>query len=189
MIAMLGLFAVSLLDRLVIPVPRFAQALAGMAGDPQAVSYRGDFLAGMLATILATPCSAPFVGTAVAAALSGGMVDLFGIFLAMGVGLSAPWMLVAANPSLVSMLPRPGPWMVWMKRVLALLLVGTMIWLGSVLATVVGGERARAAGDELWQSWSMQAMQDSLAAAPGPCGCDGRLVRHLQGQQGARAGT
>ena len=172
MIAMLGIFALSLIDRVIIPVPRFVQALAGttagktagtdMATDSQ--PYRGDFLAGMLATILATPCSAPFVGTAVAAALSGGMVDLFGIFLAMGVGLSAPWMLVAANPSLVAMLPRPGPWMVWMKRVLALLLVGTMIWLGSVLATVVGGERAQAAGDELWQSWSMQAMQDSLAA-------------------------
>ena len=172
MIAMLGIFALSLIDRVIIPVPRFVQALAGTtarttAGTDMATGgqpYRGDFLAGMLATILATPCSAPFVGTAVAAALSGGMVDLFGIFLAMGVGLSAPWMLVAANPSLVAMLPRPGPWMVWMKRVLALLLVGTMIWLGSVLATVVGGERAQAAGDELWQSWSMQAMQDSLAA-------------------------
>ena len=117
----------------------------------------------MLATILATPCSAPFVGTAVAAALSGGMVDLFGIFLAMGAGLAAPWMLVAANPSLVAMLPRPGPWMAWMKRVLALLLVGTMVWLGSVLATVIGGEGKRTASDELWQPWSMQAMQDSLA--------------------------
>ncbi|MEK9557697.1 MAG: thioredoxin family protein, partial [Alphaproteobacteria bacterium] len=171
-IAMLGIFALSLIDRVIIPVPRFVQALAGTTAGTTARTdmatggqpYRGDFLAGMLATILATPCSAPFVGTAVAAALSGGMVDLFGIFLAMGVGLSAPWMLVAANPSLVAMLPRPGPWMVWMKRVLALLLVGTMIWLGSVLATVVGGERAQAAGDELWQSWSMQAMQDSLAA-------------------------
>ena len=168
MIAMLGVFALSLIDRVVIPVPRFVQALtrtsAGTSAGPDGQSYRGDFLAGMLATILATPCSAPFVGTAVAAALSGGMVDLFGIFLAMGVGLAAPWMLVAANPSLVAMLPRPGPWMAWMKRVLALLLVGTMVWLGSVLATVISGEGTRTASNGLWQPWSMQAMQDSLAA-------------------------
>ena len=167
MIAMLGVFALSLIDRVIIPVPRFVQALAGTTAGTDAASggqsYRGDFLAGMLATILATPCSAPFVGTAVAAALSGGMVDLFGIFLAMGAGLAAPWMLVAANPSLVAMLPRPGPWMAWMKRGLALLLVGTMVWLGSVLATVIGGEGTRTASDELWQPWSMQAMQDSLA--------------------------
>ena len=167
MIAMLGVFALSLIDRVIIPVPRFVQALAGTTAGTDAASggqsYRGDFLAGMLATILATPCSAPFVGTAVAAALSGGMVDLFGIFLAMGAGLAAPWILVAANPSLVAMLPRPGPWMAWMKRGLALLLVGTMVWLGSVLATVIGGEGTRTASDELWQPWSMQAMQDSLA--------------------------
>ena len=167
MIAMLGVFALNLIDRVIIPVPRFVQALAGTtAGNDAATggqSYRGDFLAGMLATVLATPCSAPFVGTAVAAALSGGKVDLFGIFLAMGAGLAAPWMLVAANPSFVAMLPRPGPWMAWMKRVLALLLVGTMVWLGSVLVTVIGGEGTRTASDEVWQPWSTHAMQDSLA--------------------------
>ena len=93
MIAMLGLFAVSLLDRLVIPVPRFAQALAGMAGDSAGTVISGDFLAGMLATILATPCSAPFVGTAVAVALSGGMADLFGIFWRLGLALRRPGFL------------------------------------------------------------------------------------------------
>ena len=164
MIAMLGVFALSLIDRVVIPVPRFVQALAGTAGGHAAHSYRSDFFAGMLATILATPCSAPFVGTAVAAALSGGMADLFGIFLAMGIGLAAPWMLVAANPSLVAMLPRPGPWMVWLKRVLALMLAGTMIWLGSVLASLVSDDGTQAASDDLWKTWSAEAMQDSLAA-------------------------
>lgn len=165
MIAMLGLFALSLIDGVTIPVPRAAQSLAGMAGGPNDASYRGDFFAGMLATILATPCSAPFVGTAVAVALSGGMGDLFGIFLALGFGLAAPWLLVAARPSLVAMLPRPGPWMARLKQVLALLLVGTMIWLGSVLATLVRDPQA--AGPEeaaIWAGWSRQAMDDSLAA-------------------------
>ncbi|MGC6454493.1 MAG: protein-disulfide reductase DsbD family protein [Candidatus Puniceispirillaceae bacterium] len=166
MIAMLGIFALSFLDRVTIPVPRFAQTLAGAARGRNGNSYRSDFLAGMLATILATPCSAPFVGTAVAAALSGGMAELFGIFLALGVGLAAPWLLVAAQPSLVGFLPRPGPWMVWMKRGLALLLVGTMIWLGSLLAQVLSPHRpdGMAGENAVWQSWSPEAMADSLAA-------------------------
>lgn len=175
MIAMLGVFALSLFDRVIIPVPRFAQALAGTAGGTDKTSYRGDFFAGMLATVLATPCSAPFVGTAVAAALSGGMTDLFGIFLALGAGLAAPWLLVAMHPALVAFLPRPGPWMAWMKRVLAILLVGTMIWLGSVLAHILspalsnsatesGDSGGFAGADALWQPWSPQSMADSLAA-------------------------
>ena len=165
MIAMLGIFALSLLDRVVIPVPRLAQALARTAGERGNISYRGDFLAGMLATVLATPCSAPFVGTAVAVALSGGMADLFGIFLALGVGLATPWLLVAARPSLVDFLPRPGPWMAWMKRGLVLLLAGTMIWLGSVLAEVLSPSAPdSASGDELWRPWSQEEMADSLAA-------------------------
>lgn len=94
-------------------------------------------MAGMLATILATPCSAPFVGTAVAAALSGGIGALFGIFLAMGLGLALPWLLVAARPSLVGFLPRPGRWMIWLKNLMAALLAATMIWLGTILATVL----------------------------------------------------
>ena len=101
MMVMLGIFALSLLDLVIIPVPRFAQRLAGISGHSARHGYSGDFLAGMLATILATPCSAPFVGTAVAVALSGTLADLFGIFMALGVGLAAPWLLVAAQPSLV----------------------------------------------------------------------------------------
>jgi len=165
MIAMLGVFALSLIDRVTIPVPRFAQSLAGMTGGAGDVSYRGDFFAGMLATILATPCSAPFVGTAVAVALSGSMADLFGIFLALGLGLAAPWLLVAARPSLVGFLPRPGAWMARLKQVLALLLVGTMIWLGSVLASLMQPQQAAQSDDAaIWSVWSRQAMDKGLAA-------------------------
>ena len=59
MMVMLGIFALSLLDLVIIPVPRFAQRLAGISGHSARHGYSGDFLAGMLATILATPCSAP----------------------------------------------------------------------------------------------------------------------------------
>ena len=94
----------------------------------------GDFIAGMLATLLATPCSAPFVGSAVTVALSGDTLQLFGIFMAMGTGLAAPWMMVAHFPDFVRFLPKPGPWMVWLKRGLAGLLMATMVWIGWLLA-------------------------------------------------------
>ena len=163
MMVMLGLFALSLLDLVTIPVPRMAQRLAGGSGkDTVHAGYLGDFFAGMLATILATPCSAPFVGTAVAAALSGSMANLFGIFVALGIGLAAPWLLVAAMPSLVALLPRPGPWMPWLKRGLAVLLAGTMLWLGSVLASVLAVAPSSQNGTQ-WATWSPAAMKTELA--------------------------
>ena len=163
MMGMLGLFALSLLDLVVIPVPGIAQRLAAGSGKGTGhPGYFGDFFAGMLATILATPCSAPFVGTAVAVALSGGMLDLFGIFVALGIGLAAPWLLVAAMPSLVALLPRPGPWMPWLKRGLAALLVGTMLWLGSVLASVMAAGPS-SQNETQWADWEPDVMETVLA--------------------------
>ena len=98
----------------------------------------GDFLAGVLATILATPCSAPFVGVAIGVALTGSLAELFGIFIALGVGLATPWILIMIAPGLISALPKPGMWMVWLKKTLALLLVGTALWLGSILFVISG---------------------------------------------------
>jgi len=166
MIIMIGLFALSLVDGVRFAVPGFVQTIGG--GNSGGSGYRQDFLTGMLATILATPCSAPFVGTAVAAALSGGMGAHFVIFAAMGAGLAAPWMLVAAFPATVGLLPRPGPWMVWMKRGLALMLAGTMIWLMTVLAGVImptaAPDRAGTSA-YVWQPWSPAAMQQARAAS------------------------
>ena len=140
MIGLLGIFALSLVDFITIPVPRFAAVLARPSGPTGGTGLFGDFLAGMLATILATPCSAPFVGTAVTVALTGSTASLFGIFLAMGFGLAAPWIGVAIFPASIGVLPRPGPWMIWMKRVLALFLVATMVWLGTILLSLLGPE-------------------------------------------------
>ena len=161
MMVFIGLFALSLLDRVHIPVPAFAQRIGGGGG------YFQDFFTGMLATILATPCSAPFVGTAVAAALSGGMLAHFIIFAAMGAGLAAPWLLVAAFPAAVALLPRPGRWMNWMKRVLALLLFGTVLWLATVLAAALApstGQQDQDGSGLSWQMWSPAALEDARAA-------------------------
>ncbi|MDA9958669.1 protein-disulfide reductase DsbD family protein [Alphaproteobacteria bacterium] len=152
MLLVLGLFTLNILDRFFLPIPAFLQA--SFRGDGQNTNGQntnqqarpailfGDFMAGMLATLLATPCSAPFVGSAVTVALTGDMAQLFAVFMAMGAGLAAPWGLVVLFPALVGFLPRPGHWMVWLKRGLAGLLIATMIWLGWLLQTIQGGPAA-----------------------------------------------
>ena len=152
MLLVLGLFTLYMLDRFFLPIPAFLQA--SFRGDGQNTNGQntnqqarpailfGDFMAGMLATLLATPCSAPFVGSAVTVALTGDMAQLFAVFMAMGAGLAAPWGLVVLFPVLVGFLPRPGHWMVWLKRGLAGLLIATMIWLGWLLQTIQGGPAA-----------------------------------------------
>jgi suppressor for copper-sensitivity B len=139
MMLVVGLFMLMMLDRLLLPIPTFAQSLVGRSDDAERHPLAADFIAGMLATLLATPCSAPFVGGAVSVALTGDTAQLFGVFAAMGAGLAAPWLLVAAMPGLVGCLPRPGRWMVWLKRGLAGLLLATLVWLGYLMLVVQEG--------------------------------------------------
>ncbi len=106
----------------------------------------GHFLTGALATVLATPCSAPFLGTAVGFALSRGTGEIFAVFVALGLGLAAPYLAVAAVPKLATALPRPGPWMIVMRRILGLALAATGIWLLTVLAAQRGGAGATTIG-------------------------------------------
>ena len=88
---------------------------------------------GALAVIVATPCSAPFMGTAVAAALAAPPLTAIGIFLSLGLGLSAPFLLLASIPRLALFIPRPGPWMLYLQRALALPMAATFAWLAWVL--------------------------------------------------------
>jgi suppressor for copper-sensitivity B len=106
----------------------------------------GHFLQGAFATLLATPCSAPFLGTAVGFALARGWTEIAAVFAALGLGLALPYLAVAAFPGLATRLPRPGPWMVTMRRVLSLALVATGVWLLSVLAGNIGITAAAAVG-------------------------------------------
>ena len=92
----------------------------------------------MFATLLATPCSAPFLGTAVAFALGADTLTLFVIFTALAVGMALPWLLVAVTPQLASYLPKPGRWMNIVKVIFAGMLLLTSLWLISLLANFVG---------------------------------------------------
>lgn len=144
MLLILGLFTLNMLDRFFFSVPLFVQkevwpSVERDASHDMLKLMAGDFMGGMLATLLATPCSAPFVGSAITIALTGDTTRLFGIFMAMGTGLATPWVLVALFPNLVLALPKPGPWMDWLKRGLAGLLIITMVWIGSLLNATQGG--------------------------------------------------
>ena len=100
-------------------------------------NFGKNFITGAFATILATPCSAPFLGTAVGFALAGSVIDIFTIFLALGTGMALPYLIIAAFPGFADKLPKPGIWMVTIKKILGVALVATAIWLLSILAIQV----------------------------------------------------
>ncbi|WP_456297710.1 cytochrome c biogenesis protein CcdA, partial [Elstera litoralis] len=87
----------------------------------------------MVATLLATPCSAPFVGTAVGFALGQGPVEILAIFLALALGFAAPFLLLALFSGVGRASAAPGAWMAWVKRGFGLALLGTALWLLTVL--------------------------------------------------------
>ena len=158
----LVVFIATLFDLVYLPIPKFAAILS--APVVRNSGYRYDFLSGMLATILATPCSAPFVGTASAFALSGSNLTLVSVLFVMGVGLALPWLIFAAMPSLAAFLPSPGRWMVGIKQISAILLIGTLVWILWVFANLVGW-RASAQKPSMnnYESWSMAAMETANA--------------------------
>src|SRR5581483_9046022 len=132
-------FAANLWGWFEVPLPALAGDLA-LAADRHAARHKmlGAFLTGIFATILATPCSAPFVGTAIGFALSRGTGEIFAIFLAMALGLALPYLAVAALPGLATALPRPGRWMLWVKKILGLSMAATAGWLIWVVAVQLG---------------------------------------------------
>lgn len=98
------------------------------------------FVGGVLVTALATPCSAPFLATAVAFALTSGSVQAFTIFTALGLGLVWPLALVAVSPRLRRWLPKPGAWMVTLRQLLAFPLFATVVWLAWVRGRQAGAD-------------------------------------------------
>ncbi len=108
------------------------QGLATRSGLP------GSFFAGLLAAVVATPCTAPFMATAVGFALTQPAAVALAVFLALGLGLALPFLLLTLAPHLVARLPRPGAWMVTFRQLLAFPVYATVAWLVWVLAQQVG---------------------------------------------------
>ncbi len=100
----------------------------------------GAFFTGALAVVVAAPCTAPFMGPALGWALTQTSLTALTVFLALGVGFSAPFVLVAYAPGLLSRLPKPGPWMETFRKALAFPMYGASAWLAWVLAQQSGAD-------------------------------------------------
>jgi len=104
----------------------------------QKQGYAGSFFTGVLAVIVATPCTAPFMGAAVGFALAQSAMVTFAIFTALALGLAAPYLLLTFQPAWTRLLPRPGAWMEVLKQATAVPIFATVIWLAWVLAQTRG---------------------------------------------------
>jgi thiol:disulfide interchange protein len=91
--------------------------------------YAGSFFSGVLATVVATPCMAPFLGVAVGAALTMDLLPAFTVFTSVAIGLSFPYLLLSVFPGWISKLPKPGAWMDTFKQAMAFPLYATVVWL------------------------------------------------------------
>lgn len=134
MFVVLVLFAANLFGVFEFRLPAVLQTRLTTAGGTS--GYAADFATGFFGAILATPCSAPFLGTAITFALAGRGVDILIVFTALGIGLALPYLIVASSPGAVRAIPKPGKWMIWVKAGMALLLTGTALWLLWVLSSV-----------------------------------------------------
>jgi thiol:disulfide interchange protein len=100
--------------------------------------YAGSFFTGVLAMVVATPCTAPFMGAAVGYALAHSALVSFVIFTAVALGLAAPYVVLAYFPAWARLLPRPGAWMEVLKQAVAIPIFGTVIWLVWVFTQLAG---------------------------------------------------
>lgn len=135
MILLLTVFAANMWGLFEMRLPRWlADNLDGAGYHP---SLAHDFATGAFATLLATPCTAPFLGTAVGFALAAGPAEILVIFAALGGGMILPYLAIVAFPRLAIALPKPGAWMVILRHLLGWALALTALWLLWVLAAQI----------------------------------------------------
>jgi thiol:disulfide interchange protein/DsbC/DsbD-like thiol-disulfide interchange protein len=137
MAALVFALALSLFGVFEILLPGTSGEMGGLGGRE---GLSGSFLNGVLATILATPCTAPFLGTALGFAFAQSPFVVVVVFAAIGIGMALPYMVLALKPAWMGWLPKPGPWMGWFKQLMGFLLMATVLWLLWVLGNQVGVE-------------------------------------------------
>jgi thiol:disulfide interchange protein DsbD len=115
-----------------------ARATGGLAKLAGGRGYSGAFFQGVFATVLATPCTAPFLGTASAFAFAQPAGTMFLVFLFIGLGMALPYLVLALNPGWIRYLPKPGAWMLRLKQFMGFLLLGTLLWLIWILGQLKG---------------------------------------------------
>ena len=134
------IFALNLFGVFEISLPQ--SATRGLLGWTGAQGDVGSFFQGVFATVLATPCTAPFLGTALGFAFTQPPLIILAMFVAIAAGMSAPYLLVCAQPAWLRFLPKPGPWMVHVKQFMGFLLLATLLFLLYVIGAQRGLEGA-----------------------------------------------
>jgi thiol:disulfide interchange protein len=104
----------------------------------QKQGYTGSFFTGVLAVVVATPCTAPFMGAAIGYALAQSALVTFAVFTALALGLAAPYVALTLQPAWTRILPKPGAWMEVLRQAVAVPIFATVIWLAWVLAAAYG---------------------------------------------------
>ena len=132
------LFSLNMWGLFEIPLP---QSLARIGGSGSSEGLAGHFGSGLFATLMATPCSAPFLGTAVGFALAQPAHMIFVMFTAIGLGLALPYLLLALIPGAAKWLPKPGQWMITFRQIMGFLLAAAAVWLFYVLSGQISPER------------------------------------------------
>ncbi|MGI9086742.1 MAG: protein-disulfide reductase DsbD family protein [Chthoniobacterales bacterium] len=131
-------FALNLFGVFEISLPQ--TATRGLLGWTAREGDAGSFFQGIFATALATPCTAPYLGTALGFALTQSPGIIFLMFIAIAAGMSAPYLILSAQPAWLKFLPKPGPWMERIKQLMGFLLIATLLFLLAVLGAQRGVE-------------------------------------------------
>jgi thiol:disulfide interchange protein/DsbC/DsbD-like thiol-disulfide interchange protein len=138
--AVVLIFALNLFGVFEISLPQ--SMTRGLLSTTERKDNLGSFFQGVFATVLATPCTAPFLGTALGFAFSQSRAVILAMFVAIAAGMSAPYLLLSAQPAWLRFLPRPGPWMLHVKQFMGFLLLATLLFLLYVLGAQRGLEGA-----------------------------------------------
>lgn len=142
-------------------VVEFGTSVMGVGSDLQEKEgYSGSFFTGVLAAVVASPCTAPFMGAALGFAFTQSTVVALTVFLALGFGMALPFVVLSFMPALAKLMPRPGPWMLTFRQLLAFPLYATVVWLlwvlgqqtdSNAMALVIGGCVVLALGCWIYQ--------------------------------------
>jgi thiol:disulfide interchange protein len=133
-------FALNLFGVFEISLPQ--SLTRGLLSTTERTNDVGSFLQGVFATVLATPCTAPFLGTALGFAFAQSPAVILAVFGAIAAGMSAPYLLLSAQPAWLRFLPKPGRWMLHVKQFMGFLLLATLLFLLYVLGAQRGLEGA-----------------------------------------------
>src|SRR5262249_3250792 len=133
-------FALNLFGVFEISLPQ--SMTRGLLSTSARKDFLGSFFQGVFATVLATPCTAPFLGPALGFAFTQSPARCLAMFVAIAAGMSAPYLLLSAQPAWLRFLPKPGPWMLHLKQFMGFLLLATLLFLLYVLGAQRGVEGA-----------------------------------------------